>query len=80
MPPYAELFPRESRVRVASASALSRFRQDWKYHHPLAEEQLAFADRETVVAEIGFYHGGDVIYTLRDVPGVWHEACLVGIE
>jgi hypothetical protein len=31
------------------------------------------------VQEVGFYHGGDVLYQLRGVPGTWHECCLIGI-
>jgi hypothetical protein len=30
------------------------------------------------VAAIGYYHGGDVLYTLNDIPGIWHEQCLRG--
>lgn len=26
--------------------------------------------------EIGYYHGGDELYWLKGVPGVWHERCL----
>ena len=22
------------------------------------------------------YHGGDIIYKLVDIPGIWHEQCL----
>ena len=25
---------------------------------------------------VGYYHGGDVLYELEGVPGVWHEVCL----
>ena len=25
------------------------------------------------------YHGGDVMYELADVPGIWHEVCLQAI-
>ena len=25
---------------------------------------------------VGFYHGGDALYELEGVPGVWHEVCL----
>ena len=24
----------------------------------------------------GFYHGGDELYKLKGMPGVWHEQCL----
>jgi hypothetical protein len=33
------------------------------------------------VRDVGFYHGGDVLYHLDGAPGIWHEVCLhaVGI-
>ena len=37
---------------------------------------LDFADELAVVDKVGFYHSGDVLYELRGIPGVWHEACL----
>jgi hypothetical protein len=31
----------------------------------------------STVSSIGFYHGGDVLYQLRDAPRyTWHDACL----
>lgn len=79
MPPYTPTYPTESRVRIANAAVLAQFMRDWSYHNPLIREQLPYADVEAVVAEVAFYHGGDALYTLRGVPGVWHEACLVQI-
>lgn len=29
-----------------------------------------------LVEEVGFYHGGDELYKLSQVPGVWHQQCL----
>lgn len=63
-------------VQVESRSRLDRFAAEWKYHHPLAEEQLLCAGRRAVVARYGFYHGGDVVYELDGLPGTWHEPCL----
>ena len=63
-------------VRVADATFLGEFLETWKYHHPLAPEQLAFAGRTAKVKSSGMYHGGDVLYVLEDVPGIWHEICL----
>jgi hypothetical protein len=40
-------------------------------------EQLEYAGREVTIANVGIYHGGDVIYQLVEAPGVWHEDCLV---
>ncbi len=49
---------------------------EWNYHHKLQLEQLAYANAAAVVEKVGFYHGGDVLYNLKDVPGIWHEQCL----
>jgi hypothetical protein len=58
-------------------SSLERFAVEWKWHHPLEPWQLSFAGVATAVAKIGFYHGGDVLYELAGVPGLWHEPCIV---
>jgi hypothetical protein len=76
MPPYPQFFFEGDLVQVVGLKELEAFRANWKYHHPLAEHQLAFAGRRATVASVGFYHGGDVIYELAGVPGIWHEACL----
>jgi hypothetical protein len=77
MPPYKELYPVGTKVRVAGRAKLDDFLRTWKFHHPLAPEQLLDADRVAEVINVGFYHGGDVLYGLRDVPGTWHEECLL---
>ena len=76
MPPYKELYPVGTKVRVASRAKLDDFLRTWKFHHPLVPEQLLAADRVAEVVNVGIYHGGDVLYGLRDVPGTWHEECL----
>jgi hypothetical protein len=65
-----------SAVRVVERAVLEHFKESWKLHNPLITEQLAFAGREATVKSIGYYHGGDALYVLRDIPGVWHEQCL----
>jgi hypothetical protein len=75
---YREEFRRGSLVRIPERRALERFRAEWKYHHPLSVEQLEYAGREAKVIAIGYYHGGDVLYTLEGVPGIWNEECLTG--
>jgi hypothetical protein len=65
-------------VRIADLSDLKRFATDWKLHHPLDPEQLPFAGVEAEIATVAFYHGGDELYELKNVPGIWHEACLTG--
>jgi hypothetical protein len=73
---YQEAFPNGTTVRIADRSYLENFLATWKYHHKLSPEQLPYADSVVVVASVGFYHGGDVLYSLEGVPGTWHEACL----
>lgn len=75
--PYVEQFPVGTRVQVAERAQLERFHAAWHDHHPLAPEQLEYAGHSAVVSEAGFYHGGDVLYVLDGIPGIWHEACLV---
>jgi hypothetical protein len=69
-------FPDGSRVRIAARPALEEFSRTWKFHHKLQSEQLDYAGRVAKVANSGMYHGGDIIYRLEDVPGMWHERCL----
>jgi hypothetical protein len=37
---------------------------------------LAFAGKVAEVENVGFYHGGDALYILKGIPGIWHERCL----
>lgn len=48
----------------------------WRLHHPLTKDQLSYAGVEGKVADVGFYHGGDELYHVEGIPGIWHEACL----
>jgi hypothetical protein len=77
--PYKEAFPTGSRVRVVDEAALKDCLATWKYHHALKPEQLAFAGRVATVKAVGFYHGGDPVYTLDDLPGSWLEQCLQAV-
>jgi hypothetical protein len=74
--PYREDFPKGSKVKIVSRAKLERFRESWKLHHQLEAEQINYADRIAIVETVGFYHGADEIYTLRDIPGIWHGQCL----
>ena len=74
--PYKEAFPVGTEVRVADRAFLDDFKARWQYHHKLRPEQLAYADQQTTVTEVAFYHGGDPLYTLANVPGLWHEQFL----
>ena len=63
-------------VSIADRPTLENFKNTWKYHHPLQNEQLDYAGIEAEVGDVGYYHGGDELYSLMNVPGVWHEVCL----
>ena len=73
---YEARFERGSQVRIGSAEELNQFRLNWKYHNPLTDDQMRYAGEFTVVRDVGFYHGGDPLYQLDGIPGVWHEQCL----
>ncbi len=51
-------------------------RPSWKLHDPVQSEQLVHANQVAKVVSCGIYHGGDELYKLEGVPGVWHEGCL----
>ena len=76
---YKENFSVGSRVRIANRSRLEEFIKSWKYHHKLEPRQLEYADKIFEVEKIGFYHGGDVLYELRGVLGLWHEELLSAV-
>jgi hypothetical protein len=67
--------PGES-VRIADRAILDEFFRSYKLHHPLQEPQLAYAGKVAKVISASMYHGGDQLYDLTDVPGIWHEHLL----
>jgi hypothetical protein len=79
--PYAERYPVGSPVRIAPLEELEEFMRTWKLHHALVEEQLKYAGMLTIVRTVGYYHGGDVIYTLEGTGKLaWLERCLRDAE
>ena len=78
--PYKAAFPVGTEVRIADQAFLTDFVATWKYHHKLQSAQLAYSGRSAKVEEVGFYHGGDPIYRLAGIPGLWLEQCLRPIE
>jgi hypothetical protein len=66
-------------VRIADRAFLEEFLEAGQYHNELEPEQLEYAGRQAKVKEVSFFHGGDEIYTLEGIPGVWHEECLTAI-
>jgi hypothetical protein len=71
-------FKNGAAVRIRDRATLEEFFRTWKYHHKLDVEQLSYAGRTATVKSSGMYHGGDVVYQLEGVPGVWHEQLLQG--
>jgi len=63
-------------VRIADRAFLEEFLEAGQYHNELEPDQLEFAGRVAKVKAVNFFHGGDEIYTLDGIPGVWHEECL----
>ena len=63
-------------VRVADRAFLEKILEAGHDHNELEPEQLAFAGAVARVKSVEFFHGGDEIYTLEGIPGVWHEECL----
>jgi hypothetical protein len=73
---YKEDFPVGSKVRIASREFLGNFERSWKYRQPLESSRLHHASEVATVSAAGFYHEGNVLYQLRDMPGsTRHEAC-----
>ncbi len=68
-----------SEVRIADRAFLERFLEAGQYHNELEPEQLDYAGRVAKVKAVEFFTGGDEIYTLEDIPGVWHEECLSAV-
>jgi len=73
---YHEAFPKGSKVKIQNRSFLENFLGSWKFHDKLNPEQLNYAGYIAEVESIGFYHGGDELYKLKNVPGIWHKQCL----
>jgi hypothetical protein len=65
-----------AQVRVADRGFLEQFMEEGQYHNELEPEQLEYAGKVAKVKAVEFFHGGDEIYTLEGIPGVWHEECL----
>jgi hypothetical protein len=73
---YKAEFPQGSKVRIVSRSFLEEFLKTWTLHNKLEPDQLAYAGQVAEVESVGFYHGGDELYRLKGIPGIWHEQCL----
>jgi hypothetical protein len=76
MKPYQEQFSFGTTVGIAERAELERFRREWQFHNKLEAGQLSYAGRAARVTDVGLYQGGDVLYRLYGVPGIWQEVCL----
>jgi hypothetical protein len=76
--PYREDVPVGTIVRIRDRGFLEAFCKEWRLHNPLVPEQVRYGGQRAVVKDVGFYHGGDELYSysLDGVPGIWHERCL----
>jgi hypothetical protein len=74
--PYKEEFPKGSVVKIASRRSLENFLKTWKLHTRLEPYQLNYAGQVAEVESVSFYHGGDELYRLKGIPGIWHEQCI----
>jgi hypothetical protein len=76
MPEYHEAFRVGEKIRIKSKEYLLNFKKSWKYHNNITNDQIEYGGQEVYVDRIGAYHGGNLLYELKDVPGVWHEQLL----
>jgi hypothetical protein len=77
--PYKEEFQKGSKVQIADRATLDKFVATWAYHHKLEPTQLEYESCIAEVVSVAFYHGGDELYELKGIPGIWHEQCLRGV-
>jgi hypothetical protein len=73
---YREEFSFGTKVRIKAREVLDEFRRTWKLHHAISAEQVGSGGQVSIVVGVSFYHGGDELYELTDVPAIWHEQLL----
>jgi hypothetical protein len=78
--PYKEEFPVGSSVQIADQECLEGFLRSWALHNRLDPQQVNYADHIAEIESVCFYHGGDELYRLKGIPGVWHEQCLRRVD
>jgi hypothetical protein len=77
--PYKIEFEVGTSVQIADREFLENFLREWKFHHKLEPEQLNYHGQVADVGKVGIYHGGDELYDLIGIPGIWHEQCLKAV-
>jgi hypothetical protein len=73
---YNPQFQKGALVEIVDLQTLEQFRALWKFVARPTDEQLQHAGVRTIVTGVSFYHGGYVLYELKDVPGVWLSATI----
>ncbi len=76
MPDYHSTFKRGEKVRIKDSQYLEEFQKTWGYHHNISDDQIKQGGKPDTVNSIEYYHGGEVLIGLENVPGVWHEELL----
>lgn len=69
--PYNPSFPVGAIVRIADRSVLEKFHADGKRRHRLQSGQIEYAGEVARVEEVDFCYGGERLYSLEGVPGLW---------
>jgi hypothetical protein len=86
MPAYHSAFDHGDAVVPLSKDELVKFQKEWKFHHPIKNEQIKLAGTKLYVEQVSYYHGGDPLYSLFDwngdgtkilLPDLWHEMLLL---
>lgn len=86
MPAYHAAFDHLDAVIPLSKDELVKFQNEWKFHHPITNEQIKLGGIRLFVDTAHYYHGGDPLYSLfiwngdgtkTLLPGLWHEELLL---
>ena len=64
-------------VRIKERTELERFARDWTSTNSLTPHQFCDAGVAGVVDSVAFDDGGNPLYTLERIGGIWHEENLV---
>jgi hypothetical protein len=73
---YYSAFDAGEYMTIADLDTLRAFQKSWEWHHPLSDDQLAYAGQSDWIKSVSYYHGGTTLYEFANIPGVWHESCL----
>ena len=64
MPLYQAAFPVGSSVRIVADSALRGFREAWRHHHNLRDEQMGFEEERMILIDWGLATQGHPVVEL----------------